>query len=441
MPKIKIKSYHPQLCVQVHAHWYEELDEEQCGLMKSNYAPGLMRLKSFDGSNVEFLAPADRKICDMLHSGINSDTFFKLIKQLAGVLRWLSEQRLPISGLELNADHIFVNSKTQEMFMLYVPVRGYEQNASLKSFLECLVFESSFALGEDTSFKQELMNLINSGTSISTKRLEQYVHTFSPDTEKSVSKPVKADKRRISDSKTGYMKQWMAALKENENAALEKGSGIDLFYRQGGARTQNGTTILRENGTMLLEEDGTMILDEDEGTLVLDVGDKTILLNINDGTAILNEDNRTMVLNEEDGTMFLDEDEGWALLKIGDKTVLLNANDGTVFLNENRYESALPYPVLIRRSTGEEISVNKPVFRIGTEEGSTDYLVVGNSTVSRNHAVIKSRDGSYYFSDNNSTNRSYINNIIVEPLKDIELFDGTRVRLSNEEFEFRIMDY
>ena len=86
----------------------------------------------------------------------------------------------------------------------------------------------------------------------------------------------------------------------------------------------------------------------------------------------------------------------------------------------------------------EKISVNKPSFRIGAERKYVDYWVSDNSTVSRSHADIITKDKRYYIIDLNSTNKTYVDNRAIAIQKEVELFNGTRIRLSNEDFVFYV---
>ncbi len=92
--------------------------------------------------------------------------------------------------------------------------------------------------------------------------------------------------------------------------------------------------------------------------------------------------------------------------------------------------------VLVRRSSGEEIVIDKDVFVIGKERAKVDYCVAGNKTVSRVHATIFRREDGYYIRDNNSTNRTFINGTPIQPMTELKLNYGDAVRLSNEEFIF-----
>ena len=94
-------------------------------------------------------------------------------------------------------------------------------------------------------------------------------------------------------------------------------------------------------------------------------------------------------------------------------------------------------PYLLRCSSQEKIMLEKPVFRIGKERSYVDYCIVGNATVSRSHADIIQKDGQYYIVDNNSTNHTYVDGEMIPSNSQVPLVHGTKIRISNEEFEFK----
>lgn len=355
----------------------EKLMKEQCELLKNKYAKGLMRLTKYTDRAAVFSAPADTRLDAFLHMGIDKDTFFQIIAQLINVIRWLNKEKLSISQLELNTDYVFINKKTKELYLLYVPVEDHSCKGSLKSFLEMLVFESSFDINTNTDFKQTLMELVSSKASVNSKSLEQFVTDYCPEAAKTI---IKSDnKPRISDSKSEYLRQMEAgkSSKSGEQHATSEheAKGTDIFYDRGSSNSN------------------------DWGTVVLDDG--------NEGT---------MVLNDDPGTIVLDE------------------------MPDYIYEEP-PYPKLVRKQNGAEIEINKSVFKIGKEAGSVDYIISDNPTVSRRHADIITENGRYFVYDNNSMNGTYVNNVVIGPLVNVEIYDGTSLRFSDEEFEFRILNY
>lgn len=95
-------------------------------------------------------------------------------------------------------------------------------------------------------------------------------------------------------------------------------------------------------------------------------------------------------------------------------------------------------PTLTRKTTGESVQINKQVFCIGKADYGVDYKVTGNKSISRRHAYITSINGTHYLRDNNSTNHTFLNGTQVYSNVDVAIPDNSVIRLSNEEFIFRI---
>ena len=121
----------------------------------------------------------------------------------------------------------------------------------------------------------------------------------------------------------------------------------------------------------------------------------------------------------------------------GETTVL----GGGAAMGETTVLGAKPAPMvqpyLIRIRTDEHIPLTKPVFRVGKEKSYVDYFISDNSAVSRSHANFVQRDGRYYVIDTNSTNHTFVDNRQIESNRECEITHGMRVRLADEEFEFR----
>lgn len=119
----------------------------------------------------------------------------------------------------------------------------------------------------------------------------------------------------------------------------------------------------------------------------------------------------------------------------GRTTVLTDMPGGTTVLGYNE-EPEISYPYLIREKTGEKIVINKPSFRLGKEKQYCDYFLSDNSAISRSHADIIERKGRYFVMDRNSTNHTYVDGRVIRPEQEVELFDGTALRLANENFTY-----
>ena len=117
--------------------------------------------------------------------------------------------------------------------------------------------------------------------------------------------------------------------------------------------------------------------------------------------------------------------------------VLGDDSGGTTVLGYDDPEEPV-YPTLIRLRTEESYSVDKPTFRIGTEQSYCDLFICDNNYISRSHADIVTRDDRYYIVDRNSTNKTFVDGKVIPAEKEVEIFHGTQIRLANEDFTFNI---
>lgn len=67
-----------------------------------------------------------------------------------------------------------------------------------------------------------------------------------------------------------------------------------------------------------------------------------------------------------------------------------------------------------------------------------DYVIYGNTTVSRKHAEIIKRGRHYFICDKGSTNKTYVEGKEIRPEEFVEIHNGTRIKISNEEFTFHL---
>lgn len=125
----------------------------------------------------------------------------------------------------------------------------------------------------------------------------------------------------------------------------------------------------------------------------------------------------------------------------GETTILGGGADfgGTTVLSEQETPIKPTHiiPYLIRLKNNERILINKPRYRLGKEKSYVDYFIGDNAAVSRSHADIVTNGEEYSIIDMNSTNHTYINNQMIQSGVEVKLNDGDKVKLGNEEFEFK----
>lgn len=118
----------------------------------------------------------------------------------------------------------------------------------------------------------------------------------------------------------------------------------------------------------------------------------------------------------------------------GETSVLSQGSDETSVLGAG---AAIVSAMLTRKKNNENIQINKQLFKIGKERVKVDYCIPDNTSISRVHAQIIFKNNAYYIMDMKSTNYTYVNGNKVVPEQEMKLNSGDKIRLADEEFEFR----
>ncbi|MGN0292255.1 MAG: FHA domain-containing protein, partial [Lachnospiraceae bacterium] len=86
---------------------------------------------------------------------------------------------------------------------------------------------------------------------------------------------------------------------------------------------------------------------------------------------------------------------------------------------------------------GQVFKISKDGCIIGKSPDMADFVIEGNQAVSRKHAKISKKNNSYYLSDLDSLNGTYLNGRKVRSKEEAVLRIGDIVRIADEEFEVR----
>ncbi len=126
----------------------------------------------------------------------------------------------------------------------------------------------------------------------------------------------------------------------------------------------------------------------------------------------------------------------------GSDTMVLGAtnqvNETSVLNPSTSLSEQLKTGSLIRRKTGEKITITKKYFTIGKDSLHVDYCIKDNGTISRQHAIIRQGKGGIYLEDCNSTNGTWLNGNKVGNGNAELLKNGDIIKISNEEFEYQV---
>ena len=379
MNKIKIKSKLGLSQLIIKSQKGQQISEHEAYAINANKVKGLLHLDVVQkGSSFNLIYNITGFITfkEFLATPLNKESFAKILQNILDNLKSMDEAYFIQHNLLMDFNRVMVNPATQHIYFVYVPIQFFDSGDSLREFLLNIIQYCTFAPGEDNSYVRDYITILNSGINFSVFELEEYINKLLG------QKTTRAQDIECPQCKT----------------KLKKGTN---YCHACGAKVSGNTG-----------NTGKGVYDP-----LADTKGKVIEETIEEEEVIVRKDN-TQGLS--DGTTVLGADPG-----------------GTTVLGSEELEAPV-YPYLIREKVDEKISVNKPSFRIGSERKYVDYWVSDNSTVSRSHADIITREKRYFIIDLNSTNKTYVDGRAIPVEKEVELFDGTRVRLSNEDFVFHI---
>lgn len=116
----------------------------------------------------------------------------------------------------------------------------------------------------------------------------------------------------------------------------------------------------------------------------------------------------------------------------GETTVLASDAGETTILNH-----AANGGTLTRKRTNETVTINAERFIIGRERKTANYCISDNTAISRSHVTLTVKNGTTYLTDMNAANGTFVNGVKAMPNQEIALKTGDKIKLGDEEFEYR----
>lgn len=377
--KFKAKAKDCQLSIKVKTSFGENIDAKELDRFSRIYLRGFLKPKLVKRNLIEYTGPVGISFYERFKKPITKRDFLFILEQVVVATQKLQANNFGINGLVMNLQNVYINEVTKEVQFVYVPTVGGIQNMNLIEFLETIAYSVKPADEKDNEFVSRFVYFFRAMKPFDINKVESFVTKE----DRSVVNTIKKQNAGQSGFMTNKQQHYYEHYDDKEDTSGDEPTGL-----------------------LSQDEDATGLLsdEQDEATGLLD----------DEATGLLNND----------------EDEATGLL------VDNQDDEATGLLNE--LNAGISYPTLFRVLTEEHISINKPVFRLGKEKSYVDYFVTNNIAVSRSHADIIARNNHYFVKDLNSKNHTYINGEQLPVHFEIEIHNGDRLKLGNEEFLFNI---
>ena len=377
MIKYKAKTKDCLLTVKVKLPLGSSLNERELDFFSRKLLRGFFKPQVLKKNLIVYTGPVGISLYERLQKPISKYDFFFIIEQIVDASMKLQKNGLPWNKVVWDLQHTFVNETTKEVQLIYLPLDTVPADNSIMDFIENIIYSAKPFDEHDPDFVSSFVYYIKALPGYDPNKIEKHIAEEDRSVVNTIKKHTTGGSGFMTDKRKDYYDHY-----EQKNADSD----------------DEATGLLRDDdeatGLLVEEEEATGLLSESEDTALLDDDD-------DEATGLLTENGDEMPAH---------------------RTTVTNVH----------------FPTLYRVLTDEKISVNKPVFRLGKEKSYVDYFVTNNIAVSRSHADIITRGNKYYVRDLNSKNHTYINEQMIPIQIEVEIHNGDRLKLGNEEFVFNI---
>lgn len=392
----------------------EIVDEISYETVHDSHVPGILPMFLVsDGT--------ERMLKFNISSRISLEQFFSGVMDRAGFLRALisivhtlkvsKEYMLDERYFLLDSQHIYVNVGTREAELLCIPTLPTEEPVDIVSFLRSVVFQTQFDPSENANYVAQIIRYLDKRETFSVEGLMEKLMKIAEEEEPSL-KLFQGGRAKVTTMDFAHANQPEPAQSDWTGPVQPDYGKHQGLYEE--------TTVL--NSAMLKKKEPARTITVEEP--VQKKGIRTLR------ELFGGKRKKEQTIIQETNVSYDDEE-----IPVSFRERESNPYQDEV--EENiPVQSIFTQAYIKRLKTREQIVIDKQVFKIGKERIFVDYCIVDNPTVSRSHANIVMENDEYYIIDMNSKNHTYVNGRMIPSGTKTKLIHESRIKLSNEEFEF-----
>lgn len=448
----------------------QKIDTMSLGMLTNNKIPGIAPA-FYTQQDTELLIKYNISshitMRDFFSGVIGKKRLLDMFSSIIMALHSAEEYMLDLNAVLLNLDYIFADPAGCSARLICVPILDMpEREYDFGVFFKRVMFSTQFDQTEDCGYVTQIINYLNGTATFSIDEFGRFLKQI--DQEPVSVKPSQQDTTVLKDTpfpinlegdvpetegttvlRTGVPIQADSKHKEEKERFL-------FHFIHHNNKSTNKNKEQKESQKQMKKEENQRKKEEKKREKKDKIKKYSMLNNIdipNKGqsdTNVVSEKMPKEIEEQKKPEKRLDmlprldtdsevESQNAGRSDFGVTTVLTSDTYGETSILKDDPQVSSIQPYLIRLKNREEISLNRPVFRIGKDRDTVDYPVSDNTAVSRRHAEFIIKDGNCYVMDMNSTNHTYINGKMIPSNAEMVLRDGDRICLANEEFQFKMM--
>lgn len=445
-----------------------EVDTMTLGMITNNTISGVAQAlftQQDAAKYVKFNITAKITLKQLLEGAVSRQKLLRVFIGICNALQNAEDYMLDRSSFIYDTDRIYVNVSTLEIAMICIPVLNPVQNiADVGMLFKSIMFSAQFDTAENTDYVGKIINELNRPTGFGLKEFKEMLEQLAGKSAEAAAAKTMASASSIPAAESAQAAAGTSVMQsiqpmpdasatpvippvqelppvqavQKPQAGAVQPAGKEKKEKKNfslfGSKASKASKADKKAGKKVQSMSNMAIPGVPQSISQTQTSQQTIPYPAPQPVQKQAVAGTQAVMPEPIASQ---QNVRQPRANFGETTVLgVGAVIGeTTVLGVNPSVTAQPY--LVRIKTDEHIPLTKPVFRVGKEKSYVDYFVSDNSAVSRSHANFVMRDNRYYVIDTNSTNHTYINDRQIESNVEKEISHGMRIKLANEEFEFR----
>lgn len=444
----------------------DRMDTLTLEMISNNRIQGIappIRIQKDDRIYIKYDITGLRSFREYLQGCVSRQKLLSIMGSIADAAIEAEDYMLKLSSYILDVDYIYLDPASMKVFMIVLPVAREE--IPLETFLKKLLMDVRYDQTEDCSYVAALINFFSSSEMFSVYELKKKIVQFKQEesnvkkgTGKKIEKKAepqiwKEQEQVIEKVPDGNhivpnspeKQHCLNVLFSNEDEDAPKKEKRGLFFRkekqekgENGEKEKKGFFARRAEKRQKNEEK-SLGMDSVLGGIAIPGMD---MPGMPQDDREERETGRPWGSAKEQKVAVPAQNIGLKRIPVeaddfGETELMEGEDDETAMLGQEDISG--PEFILYRVSTQEVFKISGEITRIGRSSTVAEICITGNKCVGRIHAFLHIRNGKVLIEDNHSKNKTYVDGIQLNPDEPAcELKHGAKIRLGDEELEFRI---
>lgn len=421
----------------------DKIDRFSYEMLRENYVDGVltpvcMEKNGMDG--VQYDISGLEPFTVFFESRVSMEQVLSVFSGIIQIVWELESYLLDTSYLITDIKNIYYSKETESVYLLYLPtgeeriISSWQFEEKLFNLFKEIIFSARFAGGMNNHYITELLNALSSIKDFSIAEFKEVVDKVRIDSGGKMNKETV-----IQQGSHNNTNSYSVFGKKFENVCDNSGTqysvnSLNSVNSVNSGNSYDSVNSVKQFGTDFVSNEKEDLLRDNSVYREYAMSETFSDMDDNDDIKrgksffgyikdFFGKEEKT---KESIPLYMLDEENDEIVENVEkcvteDETVALLVSDSNV-------------PFMIRNSTGEKISINKKIFKVGKDKRYADYVISDNAAISRAHAQISLKNGRLYITDEDSLNHTYVNGNIVNSQVESEIVNGDVIAFADEEY-------